>query len=145
MSMTNGTLVASAAAAADIGKEVTAFDVVIPLANTPQVVDPGQPFDAFTVYNLSSVYQLRGLITFVAGVNSTTPVGERAFVVPALGTFSLDFSDQTNDDATNSIGAIESISFQALQTPAGSGLTSNRVAPGALTSTVVALINFVQA
>ena len=149
MASTNGSFVNSAAAAADLGKEVTAYDVVIPLANTAQVVNPGQPFDAFTVYNLSSAYQLRGVITLSAGINSTTPsttpAAERAFVVPPLGTFSLDFSDKTNDDATGSIGAIDSISFQALKTPAGSGLTSARVAPGALASTVVALINFVQA
>lgn len=145
MASTNGSFVNSAAATADLGKEVTAFDVVIPLANTAQVVNPGQPFDAFTVYNLSSAYQLRGVITLSAGINSTTPAAERAFVVPPLGTFSLDFSDKTNDDATGSIGAIDSISFQALKPPAGSGLTSARVAPGALASTVVALINFVQA
>ena len=145
MSATSGSLANSQSAAADLGKEITAYDVVIPLANTAQVVNPTPVYDAFTVYNKSSLYDLRGIVTFGAGIVSATAAGERAFVVPPLGTFSVDFSDNTNDDATGSVGVIDKISFQALAQPAGSGLSSARVAPGALTSTVIAQVNFVQA
>lgn len=144
MASTSGSLANSSVPSADLGKEITAHDVVIPLANTAQVVNPGVPFDAATVYNLSSVYHLRGVVTLSAGVTATTPVAERCFVVPPLGVFSFDLSDELNDDATGSIGAIDSISFQALNAPAGSGLTSARTAPAALASTVIALVNFVQ-
>lgn len=144
MASTSGSLANSSVASADLGKEITAYDVVIPLANTAQVVNPAVPFDSATVYNLSTVYHLRGVVTLSAGITATTPVAERAFVVPPLGVFSFDLSDETNDDATGSIGAIDSISFQALNVPAGSGLSSSRVAPAAIASTVVALVNFVQ-
>ena len=94
MSATSGSLANSQSAAADLGKEITAYDVVIPAAtNTAQVVNPTPVYDAFTVYNKSSVYDVRGVITFGAGIVSATPAGERAFVVPPLGTFSVDFSD----------------------------------------------------
>lgn len=144
MSMTSGSLANSSTPIVDLGKEITAHDVVIPLTNTTQAVNPGQPFDAATVYNLSSVYQLRGVVTLSAGIVSATPAAERCFVVPPLGVFSFDLSDKLNDDATGSIGVVDKISFQALNVPAGSGLTSARVAPAALASTVVALVNFVQ-
>lgn len=144
MASTSGSLANSSVAAADLGKEMTAHDVVIPPANTAQVVNPAVPFDSATVYNLSKVYHLRGVVTLSAGITATTPAAERAFVVPPLGVFSFDLSDEKNDDATGSIGAIDSISFQALNAPAGSGLSSNRAAPAALASTVIALVNFVQ-
>lgn len=144
MASTSGSLANSSVAAADLGKEITAHDVVIPLANTAQVVNPTVPFDAATVYNLSTVYHLRGVVTLSAGITAATPAAERAFVVPPLGVFSFDLSDETNDDATGSIGAIGSISFQALREPAGSGLSSNRAAPAALVAPVIALVNFVQ-
>ena len=145
MASTSGSLANSTVSAADLGKEITAHDIVIPLANTAQVVNPGVPMDAVTVYNTSALYQVRGVVTFSAGVNSTTPAAERCFIVPQLGVYTVDFSDKLNDDASGSIGAIDSISFQALSAPAGSGLSSARTAPAALTATVVVQANFVQA
>lgn len=144
MASTSGSLANSSVAAADLGKEMTAHDVVIPLANTTQAVNPAVPFDSATVYNLSTVYHLRGVVTLSAGITATTPAAERCFVIPPLGVFSFDLGDNSNDDATGSIGAIDKISFQALAAPAGSGLTSSRAAPAALASTVIALVNFVQ-
>ena len=144
MASTSGSLANSQSANADLGKEITAHDVVIPVANTAQVINPTAPFDSATVFNLSNTYHLRGVVTFAAGIVSATPAAERAFVVPPLGTFSFSLADETNDDAVGSIGAIVSIRFQALAAPAGSGLSSNRAAPAALVAPVIALVNFVQ-
>ena len=145
MASTSGSLANSTVASADLGKELTAYDVVIPAAtNTAQVINPTAPFDAATVYNKSALYDVRGTVTFVATVTSATTAAERCFVVPPLSVFSFDFSDELNDDATGSSGAIDSISFVALNAPAGTGLSSARVAPATLTAAVVVQVNFLQ-
>lgn len=146
MSLTSGSLANSSKKLADLTKEATSYDIVVPAAtNAAQVVDPKPLYDGFTVYNKSSLYDLRGTITFSATIVSATTAAERTFVVPPLATFSADFSDQANDAATGSAGAIDSISFQALEAPTATGLASARVAPATLKAAVIAQINFVHA
>lgn len=144
MSMTNGALSLPNTQTADLTKEIAAYDVVIPVANTAQVANPTEPMDAVVVYNTSTVYRVRGTITFTAAINSLTLAAQRTFVVPAGGTYSIDFADRTNDDAVGSVGAIDSISFQALNTPTGSGLSSAAAAPAALGAQVYVQVNFAQ-
>lgn len=121
MSITNGSF--SAPIAPDLAKEAEAFVYTIAAgAGVVGVVNPAQPQQGFTAYNVSN-NAVRGTITFTAGIVAAGAAATRVFLIPAGGTYTADFADESlTDSATGAIGAIDSISYVPVTVPAAAGV-----------------------
>lgn len=145
MSITNGSF--AAPVAPDLSKEVESFIVAVAAgAGAAQIVNPTQPQQGFTAYNVSNNW-MRGTIVFTAGVVAVGAAATRTFVIPPGGTASEDFADEgMTDSATGAIGAIDSISFIAVTPPAsGTVVESSALVAAAVAVAGHVAVNFASA
>lgn len=131
---TSGTF--NAGQTADNDKKIGSHVAVIPAAGTAQVVNPADNQNAVTVYNLSTVNMVRATVTFVAGIVGDATAAQQTFLVPAGGTFSVDFSNNAGS-VSGLIGAIESVSFVSVAIPAATSEASTLPALAAAAGAVV--------
>jgi hypothetical protein len=115
----------TAAAAANLSKEIESFFTPIPGgAAFTATINPTQPQQGFTVYNVSQNY-LKGLVLFVTGITSVTTATERLFLIPPGGTYSLDLGvDAESANAAAALHPIDSIQFQTVVAPQTAGTFS---------------------
>lgn len=117
MSMTSGSF--SPAVPADVTKEVQSYAVGVAAgAGAAQVVKPTVPVQAVTAYNYTNNV-MRATVTYSAGITSATAAAVRTFLVPPMGTASLDWADHDGDNATGSVDGIDSVSLIAVTPVAG--------------------------
>jgi hypothetical protein len=129
-----------ASAAADLAKEVAAWNAVIPVANAAQVVTPAAPQQSFTAYNMSSTSWVRATITLAAGITATGAAATRVQILPPLSVISVDLGSSI-DDASGNIEAITSVSFIAVATPAATAEVGT-LAAAAPAAPVIVAVNF---
>lgn len=145
MSLTSGSF--SAPTPPDLAKEAEGFTyTILAGAGVAGVVNPAQPQQGFTAFNVSN-NAVRGTITFTAGIVAAGGAATRVFLIPAGGTYSADFADEgTTDSVTGAIGAIDSISFVPVSLPVAAGVVedSTLAVAAAATAGYVA-INFASA
>jgi hypothetical protein len=124
MSLTSGNF--TAPIAPDLAKEVESQIITIAAgAGVAQVSNPAQPQQGFTAYNVSNNL-IRGTVVFTAGIVAAGGAATRTFLIPAGGTLSQDYADESmTDSATGAIGAIDSISFVPVTVPAAPGVAES--------------------
>lgn len=123
---------------ADLKKEAQGWGVVIPAANTAQVLDPKPGMTGYTVFNLSRE-TIRVTITFAAGIESNGPA--RTALVPPLAVLSENFNNDTgiNEDQP----AIEALSLQVVTLATGEA--TSLTPPPALAAPANAVVDFIAA
>jgi hypothetical protein len=113
MAITSGSF--NATLPPDLTKEVVSYVVGIPSgAGVAQAVTPAIKAQAVTVFN-ATANLLRCAVTFSAGIVSAGVAATRTFLVPAGGSFSVDFANHEGDNAVGAIDAITGISLIAVQ------------------------------
>jgi hypothetical protein len=145
LSLTNGSF--AAPTAADLNKEVESFAVTIAAgAGVAAVVDPAQPEEGVTVFNVSNNV-VRATVTFSAGIVAAGGAATRAFLVPAGGTASIDWADSgATDSAQGALGAIDSLSIAPVAIPVAAGVVEASALALATTATAgYVLVNFATA